>query len=88
MVSPEFHFARIFTSKGTEYMKEEANKEEGTKDEVVEVPVQVFKEFLTELEKRDIPKDIVSRLKKVILENGRTNHALIKEAILPEDKPI
>lgn len=69
-------------------MKEEANKEEGTKDEVVEVPVQVFKEFLTELEKRDIPKDIVSRLKKVILENGRTNHALIKEAILPEDKPI
>jgi hypothetical protein len=71
-----------------ENTKEEAKQEEEAKDEVVEVPVQVFKEFLAELEKSDIPKDVVSRLNKVILEEGKINHVLIKDAILPDDKLI
>lgn len=58
---------------------------ENQKNSILEVPTQVFEEFLSQLESTDVSKDITTRLRKTILEDGKLNQDAIQKAIFTED---
>lgn len=60
-------------------------KKSGQDNSILEVPAQVFEEFLLQLESADVPKDVTARLRKTILEEGKLNQDAIQKAIFPED---
>lgn len=58
---------------------------ENQKNSILEVPAQVFEKFLSELESTDVPKDVITRLRKTILEEGKLKQDAIQKAIFSED---
>ena len=55
-----------------------------SENSILEVPGQISEEFLSQLDKSEVPKDIISRLRKVVLEEKRLTYNAVREAILPE----
>ena len=49
------------------------------------VPRHVFEGFLTKLTESGIPKDLVDRLRILILEKGDISYESLKDAVLPEE---
>ena len=66
-------------------MDDKESTPEKMKDSALEVPRQVFEEFLSQLGDIDVPKDVITRLRKVILEEAKINQETLWEAIFPEN---
>lgn len=49
------------------------------------VPKQVFEQFLTALEARAVSADVISRLRKTLLEQGNISTAAIEAALFPDN---
>lgn len=49
------------------------------------VPKQVFEQFLTALEAKAVSADVISRLRKTLLEQGNVSVAAIDEALFPDN---
>lgn len=50
-----------------------------------DVPTQVFEGFLAALEKEGVSQEIVTRLKKTLIEEGKFGDKNLKAAIFPEE---
>lgn len=61
------------------------SKKIGQDNSILEVPRQVFEEFLLQLETTDVPNDVTARLRKTIIEEGKLNQGAIQKAIFPKD---
>lgn len=50
-----------------------------------DVPVQVFESFLVALEKEGVDQEIVQRLKKTLIAEGKFSDKHLKSALFPEE---
>ena len=52
---------------------------------VTDVPAQVFEQFLTDLAAANIPAEVVTRLRKTLLEDRLFTDAAIKQAVFGKE---
>ena len=52
---------------------------------IPDLPAQVFKKFLQDLEGAGVSVELVARLRKALLEDKTFSERALKEAILPEE---
>ncbi len=50
-----------------------------------DVPAQVFEQFIADLAKAEVPAEVVSRLRKTLLEDHLFADAALKQAIFGEE---
>lgn len=59
------------------------NNEENNK--IISVPQQVVGQFLEELKKQNVPEEVVNRLRKTIIEDGKFSVEALKVALFSND---
>lgn len=50
-----------------------------------DVPTQVFESFLTALEKEGVAQEVIQRLRKTLVEEGKFSDKQLKSALFPEE---
>jgi len=55
------------------------------KNQQADVPTQVFEGFLRALEKEGVAQEVVQRLKKTLIEEGKFSDKQLKSALFPEE---
>ena len=54
-------------------------------DKITSVPQQVVGQFLKELKNQNVPEEVVNRLRKTIIEDGKFSVDALKVALFPND---
>jgi len=49
------------------------------------VPQQIFEQFLEELETQKVPKEVIARLRKNLVDNGQISVEILKESLFSND---
>lgn len=58
---------------------------EKQESKITSVPQQVFDQFLKELEEQKVPEEVIERLRKTLIENGRVSVEALKTALFSND---
>jgi alcohol dehydrogenase YqhD (iron-dependent ADH family) len=53
-----------------------------------DVPTQVFEQFITELETNKVSEEVVSRIRKTLLEQQKFTDSALKSAVLGDETPM
>ena len=56
-----------------------------TDNKITSLPQQIFEQFLKELEEKKVSQEVVSRLKKTLIDNQQTSVDALKEALFSGD---
>ena len=57
------------------------------KEEMPDVPVQIFTKFLEALQDAGVSAELVARLRKALLTDKKFSEQVLKDCVLPEEKP-
>ena len=58
---------------------------ERTDDKMMNVPQQVFDQFLKALKEQKVPEEIIARLRKTLIDNEQTSVEALKAALFSDD---
>ena len=57
-------------------------------NKIMSVPQQVFDKFLAELVKKKVPEEVIARLRKNLVDDGKVSIETLEAALFPNDESL